>query len=432
MKILQITAHLGSGAGKAITGLSILIKQKKPEWINEIILLERPEKCQYVSEAEKQGIMVTISPTMDFIYQKCKNSDVIIVNWWANPFMFPMLNTLSGISGRIILWSHFNGCVYPNISANFLRRFIYTFFTCQYSLENPEWTDAERKEISRNSSIVYGMGVFEPAKVPHKFNYNWSKQIIIGYVGTLDYSKINTQFVSACIEIVKRLNNVKFVLYGDCCDKLREDILSSSYSEYFVLKGYSDVVRDVLPEFDLFGYPLNPMTSGTTENSILEAMAAALPIVVLNQGTEKYIIQNEKTGLLADNMQDYVRCICLLATRMDLRQKYGQAARRQVCKCYDSNLNAENFCNELEKIVQRPKQVFDVGDLIGETPIDYLLSISGKYKNLILEILFSNNSEKLEEIPTLMKGKSKSSIIHFAKIYKQDSVLQDIAEKIIK
>jgi len=80
---------------------------------------------------------------------------------------------------------------------------------------------------------------------------------------------------------------------------------------------------------DLFVLPSK--TEGMS-NSLLEAMAAGLPVVASNVGGNKDVIKDQQSGFLVD-WEDTKLCAGILLTLLsdaELRQQIGNAARRQV------------------------------------------------------------------------------------------------------
>lgn len=427
MNILHITAHLGAGAGKAIVGISTILRRRHPEVNICIILLESPQKTNYVLEAEENGIAVVIEPDNMAICKEWDKSDIIIVNWWAHPKMFQVLHNMSGKEGRVILWSHFNGCQYPCLTAEFVERFFYTLFTCQYSYENENWKLTDKKRIEKESRIIYGIGDFQPEKFRKKINYNINDSFVIGYIGTVNFNKLNTDWVRAAEKITENIGNVKFVLYGDCSREFRRELEDSVIKNKTEIKGFVENVQEALLEFDMLGYPLNPITSGTTENALLEAMAVGVPCVALKQGTEKYIIINEKTGLLADNMDHYVQCVTRMENDFNLRKSIGENARNAVIAQYNGDENTDNFFWLMKELIQGKKQIFEIRDVIGNTPFEYFLSVAGIYS----ELFRNKNIEKtdMRVLPKMLFGKSKSSLRHFAEVYPNDNQFKYIMDE---
>ena len=83
MNILHIAAHLGGGAGKAISGIAIQGQQLFSD-THRILLLQQPEKDGYVKECDAQGIEIQLW-TGD--YELLRWADVIVVSWWNHPAM---------------------------------------------------------------------------------------------------------------------------------------------------------------------------------------------------------------------------------------------------------------------------------------------------------------------------------------------------------
>ena len=80
---------------------------------------------------------------------------------------------------------------------------------------------------------------------------------------------------------------------------------------------------------DLFVLP--SYTEGMS-NSLLEAMAAGLPVVASNVGGNKDVIKDQQSGFLVD-WEDIKLCAGILSNLLsdpELRQRLGNAARRQV------------------------------------------------------------------------------------------------------
>ena len=73
-------------------------------------------------------------------------------------------------------------------------------------------------------------------------------------------------------------------------------------------------------------------------NALLEASAAALPIVAMNVGGVAEAVEDQTTGFLIppDDLPTLVdRLLCLLANS-DLRRRFGQAGRERVCRTFST------------------------------------------------------------------------------------------------
>ena len=115
MRILHIAAHMGAGAGKAISGMAISDRESK----HRIILLDKPEKSDHIIRCRQRGIEVLICTEKEQIKREVSEADVVVVNWWHHPLTYKALAEISDIPARIVLWSHVNGLNYPVLKPEF-------------------------------------------------------------------------------------------------------------------------------------------------------------------------------------------------------------------------------------------------------------------------------------------------------------------------
>jgi glycosyltransferase involved in cell wall biosynthesis len=251
-------------------------------------------------------------------------------------------------------------------------------------------------------------------------------RVKIGYVGTLTRSKLHPMFPYICRAVLEKIPNAEFYLLGDKEDGawIGEQTKAVGIDSRVHLVGFSSNVNEWLDDFDIFGYPLNPYHFATTENSILEAMAAGLPVVLLDQATEKYIITSDYDGMLADGTEEYVRCMERLSMDKALRKRLGTHARESVYRKFPFENNLANFQNQIMEIGSLPKKQVVFKDVLGACPYEWFISAVNASDRKIID---SQNYEALEPI---FKEKSKSSVRHFADTYPEDVRLVRLAGRI--
>ena len=422
MKILHIAAHLGGGAGKAISGIAIQGQQFFKD-THRILLLQQPEKTVYVQECWRNG--VEVSNWNDNLVL-LGWADVVVVSWWNHPVMARFLRELPPLEVPLVLWCHVNGCHYPMLPAVFAEDFDRILFTSPYSLENSLWTQAERLRIREKFEIVWGMGQFAPEEMIPKGDYKNRDMFTVGYVGTLNYGKIHPNFAAYCKEAYSRIPNIKFVLAGDQDAVLEQEIRSAGLAERATFTGFVSDAPALMRTFDVFGYLLNPEHYGTTENVLLEAMACGLPVIALRQNVEQYIIPPE-AGALVEDAAEYVQQLETLWKDPVKRRKMGHCARACVIERYDGRKNAKNFriaCRSAASARERAHSF----TFLGDSPWEWFLHFLDERNRALLETarelddLFARDA--LRKCSPILREKRKSSLRHFAAIYPQDEILQ--------
>lgn len=153
---------------------------------------------------------------------------------------------------------------------------------------------------------------------------------VVLYVGRLIEEKGLDRLLEVWASIPLRQGAVLLIV-GD--GSLREDLeamaaaLQISSSVRFL--GYHPDVSKFYAIADLFVLPSK--TEGLS-NSLLEAMAAAVPVVASNVGGNNDVIEDQQSGFLLD-WDDTTACVRILSTLLshpNLRRRMGNAASRRV------------------------------------------------------------------------------------------------------
>lgn len=428
MKLLHIIVHMGGGVGRAVTEV---VTNERDDYQHQILCLEQPVNEQFILKCRQSGIQIVWGLSEAQTVHMAQEADIIILHWWHHPIMIQFLNRISTIKLKIVIWSHINGCFYPFIPYKFLDMHDTFFVTSEYTLENPEWQIWQCLEARKKAFLVYGMGKFD--KIPEKKCYLQQGEIKVGFCGTLSLCKIHSDYVAACEQIIKEIPNIKFQLFGSLESEswLYTEIKRRHLEQYFQFMGYSKEVTSELQGLDIFGYPLNPEHFGTTENVILEAMAAGLPVILLNQNTERFIIKDGINGILAKDMETYVQSIIFLAKNADYREYLGKNARNHVSRFYSLDDNLERFYDGIEHAKSCiPKVINYVGYFEGSPHQWFLKGMNDTWKKSFLKAVEEAEEGRFEILKyfiakhPILKEKTKSSVLHFANYFPDVLVLQ--------
>lgn len=431
VNILHITAHLGGGVGRALSSIVSFEKRRTPLHVHKLILLEDPEKRQFVEVCIGAGVEVLLKPAPEAIAREMAAADVVVLHWWHHPEMAKLLASFPQVPVRLVLWSHVNGCNYPCLPYKFVALPHRVFFTSPFSLENPAWSEAQRARVRANSSVVYGLGELEFSSRPRK---RPGGDFVVGYVGTLSDSKIHPKFAEYCYAVSQKVPAVRFVMVGDVShgNAILRRARAYRIDARMTFTGYSSQILDELAKFDVFGYPLNPKHFGTTENVLLEAMAFGLPVVALNHNAEKYIVrEHKKVGLLADSVHHYAESMKYLYDHPGERERIGDNAREYVRGHFTFEKNVELMRAELQKILALPRRKFCFSEVFGAAPRDWFLASLGEDRpvfEMSLETKPASGRDEIERrircASPILREKTKSSVSHFAKSFPGDRELR--------
>jgi len=420
-KILHIAAHMGGGAGKAISG----ILKNLSQFENTLLLLEPPVSSRYVDICNENNINTIITSDPLQISKIAMDADIIVLNWWCHPLFVNVFKSISSINARIVLWSHINGLNYPYLPYDFLDMFNLSMFTSPCTYENTLWSETQRKIIERKSFVVYGTGDFHPEKSLYKKDYSINGIYKIGYSGTLNFSKLSSDFPQICYQVHENIKNTEFDLYGHCHD----DVKSRFDNSYVKFNGFVNNIEDSLTDMDIFCYPLTKNNFATTENALLEAMAAGLPVVVMNNPPERNIITHNKTGLIAENPQQVSEYVGKLYYNTDLRKQLGENARQHVIEKYSADENVNRFISCINSCIQSDKKQYNFDNITGDSPWDFFLYFCRPDISVIKNILSGNLTDVL---PDIYYESSKSSPFHFLRYFPDDKHFNKLIKFILK
>ncbi|OGV32591.1 MAG: glycosyl transferase family 1 [Lentisphaerae bacterium GWF2_45_14] len=422
LKILHITPHMGGGVGRVISGISASDGAS-----HSIVLLEEPTSLHFVNAAMDSGAAVFIKPCHAELVRKVDEADVVIAHWWHNPNLAKFLAHFPPSPARLVIWSHISNLTVPALSPGFLNQASMVWFTTPASYSAEIFSGLQQDMLMEKSAIVYGCaGLDDFPDLPRQAHNGFN----IGYLGLLDHSKLHPDYVAFCKAV--NISSAHFILAGDggSHDKLK-DLMHRHIPESAVtFHGYIKDVPTLLSSFDVFGYPLMPHHTCTTENVILEAMALRVPPVLLDQLTERYIIKDGETGLLVSGPEEYGKAMRYLFENPEERLKMGERARSHVIEKYSRVRMQECFYSAIERVMAQPKRCMDFSECTGKTPSDWFVSCLGRdrscFSSSLCAGLSGQTSEMMEMIlgcSPLLRGENKGSVFQYARAFRDDNML---------
>jgi glycosyltransferase involved in cell wall biosynthesis len=161
--------------------------------------------------------------------------------------------------------------------------------------------------------------------------------LLIGNTGRLSPQKDNGPLIQAMAYLRSLIPDVPFTLLlaGDGPDrqKLEELVCSLELGEQVRLLGFRSDIPTFLAGLDIF---VNPSLWEGLSISLLEAMAAAKPIVTTSILPNAELIEHEVTGLLVPPRasEQIAQAIARFAQEPELAHSCGIAARQRVLESY--------------------------------------------------------------------------------------------------
>lgn len=414
--VLHITTHMGGGVGKVLSGIASFAAKEGSPFRHRLILLEEPEKRNFVDICRANGVGIRVAKGDGDLLEEISGADILQLEWWHHPLMCGWLaRRFPKLPMRLVIWSHVSGCFYPYISPRFLRVPHQFLFTSRYSLENPYWDEETREYAKSACAVVNSSGGFDAIRPREEEGAR--EGFCLGYVGTQDFSKMHPDVIRYC-HAVQDIPGIHFRLVGDRSSEgaILEQARRYGMEDKFRFVGYvSDVGRE-FSRMDAVGYLLNPTHFGTTENALLEAMAAGLPVICLDQCAEKYLVQHGKTGLLVGGVEEYGRAVRYLWSHPEERRRLGRAAREYVLEHFSVEKTVRDLHGIYEELLSLEKRVFSFPQVFGKEPHEFFLSC--------LPPDLRSDFPAVASLPHILRGENKSSLGHFFRTYPGDDVLR--------
>jgi glycosyltransferase involved in cell wall biosynthesis len=317
---------------------------------HEILCLDKlsPSSTKLVKENK---LNIFGNSSRHLIYEKLIEADIVHLSWWNHPLIYRFLDSGKMPSARVLVHSHVSGFSPPQVLIEEVVNYAdYFIATTPHTLTHPVIKKTVWNSENKTISHIWS-GLSRDIRIEKKEH----KQFNVGYIGTVDYSKIHPMFVEMSSSV--RIPNVRIIVCGeDTGGKLVQRAKELGVENKFLFNGFVPNITPVLEILDVFGYPLCPEHYGTGEQALIEAMAAGIPPVVFGYGTEKYLVENGVTGLIVKDAREYTDAIEHLFRNPKERQRIGQNAKDFVATQLSAVEAATSFHLVYEKMLKKKKR----------------------------------------------------------------------------
>ena len=170
---------------------------------------------------------------------------------------------------------------------------------------------------------------------------------LVGMVGRMEPVKGHRYFVEAAAQVAREHPNAHFLLVGDgqLQEEIRQQAASLGIADRLHLLGYRKDAARIVTGFDLS--VLASLHEGLP-NTVLEAMAAGVPVVATAVGGTKELITEGETGYLAPpaDADTLAHCISWALAHEEERTRFAASARVSV----RSNYGMSRMVSEMERL----------------------------------------------------------------------------------
>jgi glycosyltransferase involved in cell wall biosynthesis len=174
---------------------------------------------------------------------------------------------------------------------------------------------------------------------------------LVGTAARLDTVKDLPTLVEAVALARKEHGHLSLAVIGDGDERhaLETAIRDRNLLDAITLLGYRSDVRQLLPAFDLY---VNSSISEGISLTILEAMAAAVPVIATAVGGTPEIVTDGETGLLVPARRPDLMAAAMigLARDSDRRRILAAAGRSHVAACFSLERMVEDYTRTYERL----------------------------------------------------------------------------------
>jgi glycosyltransferase involved in cell wall biosynthesis len=358
IRIANVVHSLGAGGTeKLVVDMSIAFAD---EFDVQVVCLDEPGML--AGALESQGITVHCvgrRPGIDLgvalrLAAHFRRSHVDIVHaHQCTPWIYAAMSRLLYPAPRLLLEEH--GRFFPEVERRrrialnrlLLRRLTHRFVAVsddvRRRLERYEGLESEHIDVIHNG--VKDEPRLDPATrdaVRRELGFA-PRDFVVGTVGRFDPIKNLPLLVASMQRVADEYCDLRGLIVGDGQEfaAIQSLIRRSGLAERVRLTGFRDDARTLIQAMDAF--VLASHSEGISV-ALLEAMAAAVPVIVTNVGGNPEIVIDGRTGwVVAANSSDALsRAILDSATDAELRRRLGFAARRRFRArfAFDRMINA--------------------------------------------------------------------------------------------
>ncbi len=291
----------------------------------------------------------------------------VILNWAAKTQLYASpAAVLAGMSDRVLWWQHaIAGRHWLDLAANALPAQAVACYSTAAA-------DAQRRLWPHRPTIVIPAGAAAPP--PHGHGQRQPPLDIdlptdfpvVGIVGRLQAWKGQDRLLRAQALLRDRGHRLHLLIVGGDSYGLSPEYAASlpALVEQLGLGGQVTLVGEV-PDATPFVERMDVLVNASDPEPfgivLLEAMAAAVPVLAVGSGGPLDIVEPGQTGMLArsGDPADLADALEPLLSSPDLRRRLGEAGRERFMRDYTEEAVRRRFFTALENIASKDRKSAD-------------------------------------------------------------------------
>ncbi|MDX2095220.1 MAG: glycosyltransferase family 4 protein [Alphaproteobacteria bacterium] len=401
LRVLHVTPHLGGGVGRVLSRVAAYHHARATGVEERFLCLEPAQRTQYADAITAVGAPVMFPADAPDLAAQLAWADILQLEWWHHPAMACWLTGQPPLTCRLAVWAHTSGLHYPAFPEGF-PALPHVFMAT---------TAASPAGI-----VVPSSGGFDdmPARAQAA-----APSPRYGYLGSLEKAKLHPRimdFIAAAPE------DFHVEIYGDTVPGT-----PLHPSPRLTLKGYTTQPAAALAGMDILVYLLNPLHYGTTENALLEAMAAGVVPIVMDNPVEAAIVRHGVTGMVVHSPADFAKAVDYLQKNPEARHRMAEAAAADIRARFPLAVTADGLIAQYRTIMQQEPRPFHFASVWGDTPFAWFTAGLGKYAALFAPGAEENQRVARQQLPFLYEP-NKSSVFHFQRQFPKDALLKHWAD----
>ena len=282
---------------------------------------------------------------IDVIHTHLTDADIVgrIVGWRQK---IPVLSTMHNMPHNYARqrWDRY---WLERLTARYLATHLVAVSPRIRELYIDEWGIPARRISAINNSVRMEPFLAVPESVPTEREFGGP---VITNVARFNPQKAQHILLEAAHIIVQKIPTVRFVLVGKGLleEKLRQQARDLGIHDNVVFTGVRHDIPHILGQSDIF--VLSSLWEGVPL-SVIEAMAAARPVVVTNVGGNPELVESGQTGLVvpANSVIALVEALLTLLQDEPRRLALGRLARQRVQRLF----SMERFIQQYEMLYRR-------------------------------------------------------------------------------